>query len=150
MQGDKCTSKLRILIVDDDVVNRKLLQLMLNRLGYRSDIATNGKEAIEALEIQPYDLIFMDLQMPVFDGIRTTLAIRENLTDKDQPYIIAITAYADKFDRETCENAGMNDYLTKPATLNDIREAIDSAQVRLKKKGLDLCNKNVIEDNAYR
>jgi CheY-like chemotaxis protein len=76
----------------------------------------------------------MDLQMPVFDGIRTTLAIRENVANKERPYIIAITAYADKFDRETCKNAGMNDYLTKPATLNDIREAMHSAQMQLKKK----------------
>jgi CheY-like chemotaxis protein len=134
MQGDKCKSNLSILIVDDNAVNRKLLQLMLNRLGYRADMVTSGKEAIETLEIQPYDLIFMDLQMPVFDGIRTTLAIRENVANKERPYIIAITAYADKFDRETCKNAGMNDYLTKPATLNDIREAMHSAQMQLKKK----------------
>jgi CheY-like chemotaxis protein len=104
MQDNECISNLSILIVDDDVVNRKLLQLMLNRLGYRADMVTNGKEAIETLEIRPYDLIFMDLQMPVFDGIRTTLAIRENLANKERPYIIAITAYADKFDRETCKN----------------------------------------------
>jgi CheY-like chemotaxis protein len=150
MQDNECISNLSILIVDDDVVNRKLLQLMLNRLGYRADMVTNGKEAIETLEIRPYDLIFMDLQMPVFDGIRTTLAIRENLANKERPYIIAITAYADKFDRETCKNAGMNDYLTKPATLNDIRGAIRSAQMQLKKKGLAPFNKKTLEDDIYR
>ncbi len=150
MQDNECKSNLSILIVDDNEINRKLLQLMLNRLGYRADMATNGKEAIEILEIQPYDLIFMDLQMPVFDGIRTTLAIREKLDDRERPYIIAITAYADKFDRETCKNAGMNDYLTKPATLNDIREAIRCAQMQLKNKGSDICNKRTVDDDIYR
>ncbi len=127
---------LRILIVDDLAVNRKLLHLMLTRLGYRADMVTNGNEAIQALERQPYDLIFMDLQMSILNGLRAAQAIRENLSHKEKPYIIAITAYADRFDRETCKNAGMNDYLTKPTTLDDIRKAIQSAEMELKKKGL--------------
>jgi CheY-like chemotaxis protein len=135
MPEKECASTLRILIVDDIAVNRRLLQLMLGRLGYKADMATNGREAIQALERQAYDLIFMDLQMPVLDGLRAAQTIRENLAGKEEPYIIAITAYADRFDKETCKNAGMNDYLTKPATLNDIRVAMESAQIRLKKKG---------------
>lgn len=140
MWDKESTSTLRILIVDDIAVNRKLLQLMLSRLGHKADMVTNGKEAIQALEMQPYDLIFMDLQMPILDGLRAAQAIRENLAHKASPYIIAITAYADRFDRETCKNAGMNDYLTKPATLNDIRAAIQSAEIQLKKKGLHISN----------
>lgn len=149
MWNEEDISNLRILIVDDVAVNRKLLQLMLIRLGYRADIATNGKEAVESMEICPYDLIFMDLQMPIFDGLRATQVIRENLVGRKQPYIIAITAYADRFDKETCINAGMNDYLTKPATLNDIREAMRSAEIQLKKKGLHTRNENAIEDGIY-
>lgn len=124
----------RILIVDDNEVNGKVLLLMLNHLGYAADIVTNGKKAIQALERQPYDLVFMDIQMPVLDGLRAAQTIRQNSTDNEHPYIIAITAYADRFDRETCINAGMNDYLSKPATLNDIRVAIQSAQIQLQKK----------------
>lgn len=82
MWDKESTSTLRILIVDDIAVNRKLLQLMLSRLGHKADMVTNGKEAIQALEMQPYDLIFMDLQMPILDGLRAAQAIRENLAHK--------------------------------------------------------------------
>lgn len=149
MWDKESASILRILIVDDVAVNRKLLHLMLSRLGYRADIVTNGREALLALERQSYDLIFMDLQMPILDGLRAAQAIRENLAHKDQPYIIAITAYADRFDRETCKNAGMNDYLTKPATLNDIRVAIQSAEMDLNKKGLYPRNEKTMLDGIY-
>lgn len=128
------THILRILIVDDNEVNRKVLHSMLIHLGYRSDMVTNGQEAIQALMEQPYDLVFMDIQMPIMDGLRAAQTIRQNLADRDYPYIIAITAYADRFDKETCIHAGMNDYLSKPATLNDIRVAIQSAQKQLQKK----------------
>ncbi len=128
------THILRVLIVDDNEVNRKVLQSMLSHLGYRADMVTNGQEAIQALKEQPYDLVFMDIQMPIMDGLRAAQTIRQNLADKDYPYIIAITAYADRFDKETCIHAGMNDYLSKPATLDDIREAIQSAQKQLQKK----------------
>jgi len=145
MRDEECTSTLRILIVDDVAVNRKILQLMLSRLGHKADMVTNGKEAVQALANQHYDLIFMDLQMPILDGLRAAQTIRENLSGKEQPYIIAITAYADRFDKETCKNAGMNDYLTKPATLNDIRVAVESAQIQMKKRGLYTCEKIVVD-----
>lgn len=125
---------LRILIVDDNEINRKVLHSMLSHLGYRADMVTNGQEAIQALKEQPYDLVFMDIQMPIMDGLQTAQTIRQNLADNDYPYIIAITAYADRFDKETCIHAGMNDFLSKPATLDDIRVAIQSAQKQLQKK----------------
>ncbi len=128
---------LRILIVDDNAVNRKVLLSMLNHLEYRADMVTNGQEAIQALEKQPYDLVFMDIQMPILDGLRAAQTIRQNLADKEHPYIIAITAYADRFDRDTCINAGMNDYLSKPATLDDIRGAIQAAQTQLQRRRND-------------
>lgn len=125
---------LRILIVDDNAVNRKVLHSMLGHLGYRADMVTNGQEAIQAMKEQPYDLVFMDIQMPIMDGLQAAQTIRQNLADKEYPYIIAITAYADRFDKETCIHAGMNDYLSKPATLDDIRGDIQSAQKQLQKK----------------
>ncbi len=134
MTDTQSAPTLRILIVDDNAVNQKVLLLMLTHLGYTADMVTNGKEAIQALEGQPYDLVFMDIQMPILDGLRAAQTIRQNSTDNVHPYIIAITAYADRFDRETCINAGMNDYLSKPATLDDIRVAIQSAQTQLQKK----------------
>ncbi len=134
MTDTQSAPTLRILIVDDNAVNQKVLLLMLTHLGYTADMVTNGKEAIQALEGQPYDLVFMDIQMPILDGLRAAQTIRQNSTNNEHPYIIAITAYADRFDRETCINAGMNDYLSKPATLDDIRAAIQSAQTQLQKK----------------
>ncbi len=135
MTDTQSAPTLRILIVDDNAVNQKVLLLMLTHLGYTADMVNNGKEAIQALERQPYDLVFMDIQMPILDGLRAAQTIRQNSINNEHPYIIAITAYADRFDRETCINAGMNDYLSKPATLDDIRVAIQSAQTQLQKKG---------------
>ncbi len=140
---------LRILIVDDIEVNRKVLLLMLSRLGYTADLVTNGKEAVQALEKQHYDLVFMDLQMPVLDGLRAAQIIRQNSADREHPYIIAITAYADRFDRETCINVGMNDYLSKPATLDDLRVAIQSAQIQLQKKGVHPGNEETVAKGIY-
>ncbi len=126
------TPSLRILVVDDSAVNRKILLLMLSRLGYKADIATNGKEAIQSLERQPYDIILMDLQMPILDGLRATKIIRENSGDGKHPYIIAVTAFATIYDREICINAGMNDYLTKPVNIKDLETAIQSAMLEEK------------------
>ncbi len=123
------TPSLRILVVDDSAVNRKILLLMLSRLGYMADTATNGKEAIQALERKPFDLVLMDLQMPILDGLRAAKIIRENSADREHPYIIAVTAFATIYDRETCINAGMNDYLTKPVDINELEAAIQSARL---------------------
>ncbi|MFB3763973.1 MAG: response regulator [Methanotrichaceae archaeon] len=126
------TPDLRILVVDDSAVNRKILLLMLSRLGYTADTATNGKEAIEALERQSYDLVLMDLQMPILDGLRAARIIRENSADKEHPYIIAVTAFASIYDRETCINTGMNDYLTKPVNIKELELAIQSSKLEEK------------------
>ncbi|HEU4889882.1 MAG TPA: ATP-binding protein [Thermoanaerobaculia bacterium] len=116
-------SPLRILLAEDDAVNRVVIIGMLQHLGYRADAVTNGIEALQALERQAYDVVLMDVQMPGVDGLEATRRIR-NTTTGNQPHIIALTAHALAGDRERCLAAGMNDYLTKPLGLTDIENAL--------------------------
>ncbi len=106
---------LNILVAEDNVVNRRLATLLLEKRGHRVTVASNGREALETLEAGAYDLVFMDVQMPEMDGLEATAAIRrkENSSGKHQP-IIALTAHAIKGDEELCLAAGMDGYLTKP------------------------------------
>ncbi|NEQ49941.1 MAG: response regulator, partial [Leptolyngbya sp. SIO3F4] len=116
--------KLHILVVEDNLVNQKLAMMILERLGYRVDVAANGIEALEAVNRQPYDLIFMDIQMPELDGFGATERIRELLPPDKQPIIVAMTANAMAGDRERCLEAGMDDYIPKPINLAVVREMI--------------------------
>jgi signal transduction histidine kinase/DNA-binding response OmpR family regulator len=117
--------KMRILIAEDNVTNQKVLLRMLERLGYRADIVTNGKEAVESWEKVPYEVIFMDVQMPDMDGLEATRVIRGRERKAGRRVsIIAMTAHAMKEDREKCLGAGMEDYVSKPIQLRDISEAI--------------------------
>ncbi len=115
---------LRILLVEDVVVNQKVALLLLQRLGYRADVANNGIEAIEALQRQSYDLVFMDVQMPQMDGLEATSRIRKRILADKQPWIIAMTAHAMRGDREECLNAGMDDYISKPVRTEDLVEIL--------------------------
>ena len=115
---------LRILIAEDNVVNQMVILKMLNKLGYHADVASNGTEVLDFLELQPYDLILMDVQMPEMDGFEAARAIRKRLGPADQPKIVAITAYALKGDRERCIESGMDDYLSKPVKLEDLRKVL--------------------------
>jgi CheY-like chemotaxis protein len=117
-------SNLNILLVEDNAVNQKVAKSMLSRLGYHPDVASNGLEALQSLESKHYDVILMDIQMPEMDGLEATKAIRARGPSGGRPYIIAVTAYAHEFSRETCLRAGMDDYLSKPVRLNDISNAI--------------------------
>ncbi|RBP37377.1 signal transduction histidine kinase [Roseimicrobium gellanilyticum] len=115
----------RILLVEDQPMNQKLARLMLARLGYNEvDIAENGREAIELVARTPYDLVFMDLQMPEMGGEDATRAIRNNFLLKHQPIIVAVTGHALSGVREECISAGMNDFVTKPVSLDMLREVI--------------------------
>jgi CheY-like chemotaxis protein len=96
---------------------------ILEQMGYRADVASNGIEAIESIERQMYDVILMDVQMPEMDGLDATRSIR-SLKAVTQPHIIAMTANAMEGDREMCFAAGMNDYLSKPIRVNELVEAL--------------------------
>ncbi len=115
---------LRVLLAEDNVVNQKLALRLLDKLGYRADVAGNGIEAIEALERQSYDLLLSDVQMPEMDGLEATRRIIERWPDGERPWIVAMTAEAMSGDRERCLEAGMNDYLTKPIRVEELVAAI--------------------------
>jgi CheY-like chemotaxis protein len=114
---------LRILIAEDNAVNQKLAIRMLEQMGYRADLASNGLEAIEAITRQPYDVILMDVQMPEMDGLDATRKIRMIQTVA-QPRIVAMTANAMQGDRELCLAAGMDDYISKPIRANELVESL--------------------------
>ena len=119
----------KILVVDDNAINRTVTDHQLQRLGYKADFANNGQLAIEALQRQPYDIVFMDEQMPVLDGIEATRMIRQAQAGGDIRFlphlrIIALTANALPAERDRLLASGMNDYLSKPVTIAGIREAL--------------------------
>ena len=118
---------LRILLAEDNQVNQKLASRILEQMGYRADIASNGLEAVESIERQTYDVIFMDVQMPEMDGLDATRNIRK-LADVAQPHIIAMTANAMEGDRELCLAAGMDDYVSKPIRVNELIDALMKAK----------------------
>jgi len=109
---------LRILIAEDDLFNQQLALRILNKLGYDPKIAASGKEVLEIVSHNQYDLILMDVQMPEMDGLEATRMIRLCLTT--QPVIIAMTANAMQGDREECLQSGMDDYLSKPVELQEL------------------------------
>lgn len=105
-------SALRILMAEDNPVNRRVGKLILQRAGFNLDVVTHGQEAVEAHQKQPYDLILMDCQMPLLDGLKATEVIRN--MPMPQPIIVAVTANALVGEREKCLAAGMDDYISKP------------------------------------
>ncbi len=115
---------LHILLAEDNSTNQKLALLMLERLGYRADVAANGLEVLDALHRQRYDVILMDVQMPELEGLEATRRIRAEFPAEAQPYIIAMTANVMQGDREQCLQAGMNGYLGKPIRFEELVDAI--------------------------
>ncbi|WP_413172277.1 response regulator [Anabaena azotica] len=115
---------LKILLVEDILVNQKIALQMLYRLGYRADVANNGREALEALQRQLYDVVFMDIQMPEMDGWETTLRIRGDLSSVAQPWIIAMTAHARLEARQECLNIGMDSYISKPISVEALEAVL--------------------------
>jgi CheY-like chemotaxis protein len=116
---------LRILVAEDNPVNQKVALRLLDRLGYRADVADNGVEVVEALRRQRYDLVFMDMQMPEMDGLEATRTIRADPASCGLPRIVAMTANAMQGDRELCIEAGMDDYVSKPVRVPELVAAIE-------------------------
>jgi CheY-like chemotaxis protein len=122
---------LRILLAEDNVVNQRMAQLLLERLSQTADIVSNGVEAVEAAIRLPYDLILMDVLMPELDGLDATRRIRERLPKERQPRIVAMTANALTGDRERCLAAGMDDYISKPVQLDELAKVLLRQQVHV-------------------
>jgi PAS domain S-box-containing protein len=121
---------LRILLVEDVLVNQKFALQALEEMGYQADVAANGVEAVAAVQRQPYDVVLMDVQMPVMDGLEATRRIHKIWAEatisavNGRPYIVAMTANALQGDREACLAAGMDDYISKPVYLEELQAAL--------------------------
>ncbi|MCP4573080.1 MAG: response regulator [bacterium] len=117
----------RVLLVEDNSVNQRLAVRLLKKFGYTADTVSNGKEAVDALKLIPYDVVLMDIMMPVMDGFEATRIIRDpksQVLDHDVP-IVAMTAHAMTGDRERCLDAGMDGYISKPIRAKRLEEAVD-------------------------
>jgi CheY-like chemotaxis protein len=113
----------KILVAEDNLVNQKFISVALKKLGFEFDITGNGREAVQKLIDNCYNLVFMDIQMPEMDGLEATKIIRKNGHD-DLP-IIALTAAAFSDDLSRCLEVGMNDYITKPISIEKLRQTVE-------------------------
>jgi signal transduction histidine kinase/ligand-binding sensor domain-containing protein/DNA-binding response OmpR family regulator len=121
---------MKILVAEDNLINQKLIERVLNKLGYHIEMVDNGKQALEQLIMDRYDVVLMDIQMPVMDGMEATKAIRETLPY--QPYIVALTANAMPEEREIYLKGGMDEYISKPMSLEKLKEIFRVAYDSLK------------------
>ncbi len=116
---------LRLLLADDNIINQKVGVKMLQRLGYRPEVAANGVEVLKLLEQQPFDLIFLDVQMPEMDGFEAARRIHAQWPDPRRPRMVAMTGNALEGDREKCLEAGMDDYVAKPVRITELQSVLE-------------------------
>ena len=121
----RTSDALRILVAEDNAVNQLVMRHLLGKMGHEADVVSDGAEAVEAALRRPYDVVLMDVQMPVMDGVAATRRIAERLGER-RPRVIAVTAHAMRGDRERYLEAGMDDYVSKPVA----REALQAALAR--------------------
>ena len=115
---------LSILVVDDNEINRQLMSILLTRQGHRIEVASNGLEAFEAVKVKKFDIVFMDLQMPVMDGIEASRRIREWENEGVHTFIVALTAGYFPEDGQKLFEAGMDNYLSKPFQVEHIQKLL--------------------------
>lgn len=125
MAGRFADRSLRVLVVEDNIVNQTVARRMLERLGVRVDVSANGREAAEMVQLLPYDVVFMDCQMPEMNGYEATTEIRRREAPHQRMPIIAMTAEAIAGSREQCIEAGMDDFIPKPVKIEDLVEALE-------------------------
>ncbi len=123
-QENPLTKELDILVVEDNIINQKVVIKVLERLGYTADLAVNGFEAIKKVKDNTYDLIFMDMEMPEMDGIEATFRIKTLPDLRKHPIIVAMTANATTEDKTRCFEAGMKDFIAKPITLQTTQDVL--------------------------
>jgi CheY-like chemotaxis protein len=128
-------ARLRVLVVEDNIVNQRLALTLLKRLGWTASLACNGFDAIAAIERENFGLVLMDVQMPVMDGLMATQEIRRRFPPECQPAIIAFTANTLSGDRERCLAAGMDDYLSKPVDPAEMAAKLERWNAVLLKDG---------------
>jgi CheY-like chemotaxis protein/HPt (histidine-containing phosphotransfer) domain-containing protein len=116
---------LRVLLADDNPINQKVGLSVLQKLGYRAEVAHNGLEVIKALEQRPFDVLFLDVQMPEMDGLECARQITHRWTRDKRPVVIAMTGNALMGDREKCLAAGMDDYISKPVRIAELQAALE-------------------------
>ncbi|MCB1141356.1 MAG: response regulator [Leptospiraceae bacterium] len=121
----KSQFSLKILVVEDNFINQQVIVALLTKMGHRPDVSANGKEALELLQNIQYEVILMDMQMPIMDGLSTTREIRKMDSNMKNVPIIAMTANASNDDREKCLEAGMDDYLSKPINQKLLKDKLD-------------------------
>jgi len=124
--------KLSVLVAEDNAINQKVILLILKKLGHHADVAANGIEVLRALD-RHYDVVLMDIGMPEMDGLQATRTIRHHWPARDQPYIIAVTAYAFEDYREKCLDAGMNDFISKPVRIEELESALHFVKRKTRK-----------------
>jgi CheY-like chemotaxis protein len=132
-------ARLRVLVVEDNIVNQRLTLTLLKRMGWTVSLACNGFDALAALERENFGLVLMDVQMPVMDGLTATREIRRRFAPGCQPAIIACTANSFPGDRETCLAAGMDDYLSKPVDPAEMSATLERWNAVLLKEGRGSC-----------
>ncbi|WP_292461697.1 PAS domain S-box protein [Methanolobus sp.] len=140
-ESSERVKSLRFLLAEDNIVNQKVAQSMLKKIGHKVDTVANGKEAIKTLEMIPYDLVLMDVQMPEMDGIEATRIIRDtssSVLNHEIP-IIAMTAHAIDGDRERFINAGMDDYIAKPVSMQSLLTLIKKWSNKLYGEKSEVC-----------